>query len=161
MAWNWQVTLDAMRVMLLRRGRTSEDVDDLVQEAWLRYAVYQRERPVASPGAFLVRTVQNLAINADRARAVRGEEVAVEELSLVDPSPGTEDTVLGRERLARMDACLHRLESKTRAILLDIRLGGMSFDEAAEVHQISVSGVEKRVAQATAKIARWMEGWLQ
>lgn len=161
MVRNWQVTLDAMRVMLLRRGRKSEDADDLVQEAWLRFAVYQREKPVASPGAFLVRTVLNLAVTADRARAVRGEEVAVDELLLVDASSSTEATVLARERLARLDVCLNRLGSKTRAILLDIRVGGMSFNEAAEIHRISVSGVEKHVAQATAQIAQWMEGWRQ
>ena len=161
MVRNWQVTLDAMRVMLLRRGRKSEDADDLVQEAWLRFAVYQRKKPVASPGAFMVRTVLNLAVTADRARAVRGEEVAVDELSLVDTSPSTEATVLARERLARLDVCLDRLGSKTRTILLDIRVGGMSFNEAAEIHQISVSGVEKHVAQATAQITQWMEGWRQ
>lgn len=163
MVRNWQVTLDAMRVMLLRRGRKSEDADDLVQEAWLRFAVYQREcdKPVASPGAFLVRTVLNLAISADRARAARGEEIAVDELLLADASPGTEATVLARERLARLDVCLGRLGSKTRTILLDIRVGGMSYTEAAEIHGISVSGVEKHVAQATAQIAQWMEGWRQ
>jgi RNA polymerase sigma factor (sigma-70 family) len=159
MAGDWQVMLDAMRSMLRRRGRTTEDADDLVQEAWLRFALYQRRNEVASPGAFLARTVLNLAVTADRARAVRGEELAVEELSLADAAPGTEARVLARERLARLDVCLNRLGGKTRSIFLDIRVGGMSFTEAARIHQISVSGVEKHVAQATALITRWMEGW--
>src|SRR5262245_35248572 len=100
MAGDWQDMLDAMRSMLRRRGRTTEDADDLVQEAWLRYALYLRRNEVASPGAFLARTVLNLAVNADRARAVRGEELAVEELALVDGSSDTEAKVLARERLA-------------------------------------------------------------
>lgn len=156
---DWQVTLDVMRVMLLRRGRSAEDADDLMQEAWLRYAVYQRRKRVESPGAFMVRTVLNLAASADRARAAHGEQVAVDELALLDASPSIEATVLARERLARVDACLDRLGSRTRAIFLDIRVGGMSFSEAAEVHGMSVSGVEKHVTQAAVRISQWMEGW--
>lgn len=161
MVGNWQSMLDALRAWLLRRGRRREDADDLVQEAWLRYAVYQRDKPVESPGAFLARTVQNLAISADRARSVRGEEVDVADVSLLDPAADLEATVLSRERLARLEFCLSRLDDKSRAILLDVRLGGMSFSEAAEVHQLSVSGVEKNIARSTAQIARWMEGWRQ
>jgi RNA polymerase sigma factor (sigma-70 family) len=156
---DWQVTRDVMRVMLLRRGRSAEDADDLMQEAWLRYALYRRRKQVASPGAFMVRTALNLAASADRSRAARGEEVAAEELPLPDGSPDIEATVLARERLARLDACLDRLGSRTRAIFLDIRVGGMTFSEAAEVHGISVSGVEKHVTQAAVRISQWMEGW--
>lgn len=156
---DWQETLKMMRVMLLRRGRSAEDADDLSQEAWLRYEVYQRRRPVDSPGAFMVRTVLNLAASADRSRAAHGEEVAMDELALLDASPGIEDTVLARERLARVDECLDRLGSKTRAVFLDIRVGGMTFSEAAQVHGITVSGVEKHVTLAAVRISRWMEGW--
>lgn len=155
---DWQATLEVMRVMLLRRGRSAEDADDFMQEAWLRYEVYQRRKQVLSPGAFMMRTALNLAVSADRSRAAHGEEVAVEELALLDSSD-IEATVLARERLARVDACLARLGSKTRAIFLDIRVGGMTFSEAAEVHGISVSGVEKHVTQAAVRISRWMEGW--
>lgn len=159
MSKNWKGTLDAMRVLLLRRGRSAEDADDLTQEAWLRFAVYQAQKQVVCPEAFLTRTALNLAASADRARGVRGEEVAVEELSLLDASPGVEATVLARERLARLDFCLGRLRRRTRVIFLDVRVGGMSFSEAAQVHQLTVAGVEKHVTEATARISQWMEGW--
>lgn len=156
---DWKATLVAIRLVLLRRGRSAEDADDLMQEAWVRYAVYQARRQVLHPQAFLTRTVLNLAVSADRARAVRGEELAVEELSLLDTSPGIEATVLARERLARLDFCLGRLRRKTRAVFLDVRVGGMSFNEAAQVHGISISGVEKHVTEAAVRLSQWMEGW--
>ena len=158
---DWKVMLDAMRVVLLRRGRTAEDADDLAQEAYLRFAVYQARSQVASPQAFLTRTVLNLAVSADRARAVRGEEIAVDELLLLDASPSVEDTVLARERLARLDVCMNRLRGKTRAVFMDVRVAGMSFTEAAQVHRITVRGVEKHVSEATGRLSRWMEGWRQ
>lgn len=145
--------------MLRRRGRTSEDADDLVQEAWLRLAMYARQVQVAKPDAFLFRTALNLAVSADRARAVRGVEIEVEAVALVDSSPGTEDAVLARERIARLDVCLARLGPRTRAIFLDVRFGGMSYAEVAQRHRVTVSAVEKQVAKATMLVTRWMEGW--
>jgi RNA polymerase sigma factor (sigma-70 family) len=159
MANNWEAVLRRVRKRLLRHGRTSEDAEDLVQEAWLRFAMYEQATPVAKPGAFLLRIALNLAATADRARAARGEEVYVEEMALADDSPGTEAAVLARERVARVDTCLRRLGDKTRAIFMDVRLREMSYPEAAQRHGISVSGVEKQVAKATMLIARWMEGW--
>jgi RNA polymerase sigma factor (sigma-70 family) len=159
MGRNWDAVLRWVRVMLLRRGRTAEDADDLVQEAWLRFAVYERETPVAKPGAFLLRTALNLAVSSDRARAVRGEQVEVDDVPLVDASPGTEAEVLARERVARVDVCLRRLSRRTKDIFVDVRVHGMSYPEAAKRHRITVSAVEKQVAKATMLITRWMEGW--
>lgn len=161
MVKDWKLMLDSMRVVLLRRGRSAEDADDLAQEAYLRFAVYQARKQVEFPRAFLTRTVLNLAVSADRAKAVRGEELSVEELALLDGSPSIEDTVLARERLARLAFCVGRLGRKTRVVFLDVRVGGMSFAEAARVHQLSVRGVEKHVSQATVRLSQWMEGWRQ
>jgi RNA polymerase sigma factor (sigma-70 family) len=156
---DWKVVLGGMRLLLLRRGRTPEDADDLMQEAWLRFAVYEARGQVVCPEAFLTRTVLNLAVSADRARAVRGEEVAVEELALLDASPSIEATVLARERVARLAYCVERLSQKTRAVFIDVRVGGMSFNEAAQVHRLTVRGVEKHVSEATVRLSQWMEGW--
>lgn len=159
MVRDWGAMLKRVRAMLLRRGRTSDDADDLVQEAWVRLAVYERETPVERPGAFLFRTALNLGVSSDRARAVRGEPVELEEAVLMDGSPGIEATVLARERVARLDVCLARLDERTRTIFLDVRHRGMSYAEVAQQHRISVSAVEKQVAKATMLITRWMEGW--
>lgn len=159
MVKNWKALLARVRGVLLRRGRTADDADDLVQEAWLRMADFERDTPVVEPGAFLMRTALNLSVSADRARAVRGEAVAIEELSLADTAPDTEAAVLQRERLARLGVCLGRLGDRTRAVFLDVRVGGMSYAEAARHHGIGVSAVEKHVAKATMLVTRWMEGW--
>lgn len=159
MVRDWGAMLRRVRAMLLRRGRTSDDADDLVQEAWVRLAIYERETPVERPGAFLFRTALNLAVSSDRARAVRGQPVDAEEAVLVDGSPGIEATVLARERVARLDVCLARLDERTRTIFLDVRHRDLSYADAAQRHGISVSAVEKQVAKATMLITRWMEGW--
>jgi RNA polymerase sigma-70 factor (ECF subfamily) len=159
MVEDWKGLLDTVREVLVRRGRSAEDADDLMQEAWLRFAVYEARGEVLCAEALLTRVVLNLAASADRARAARGEQVALEELSLLDAAPGIEAVVLARERLRRLDFCLRRLRRKNRAVFMDVRVGGMSFAEAAQAHGMSVRGVEQHVAEATGRLLRWMERW--
>src|SRR5260221_2782357 len=61
---NWQSALQRARGALIRRGRTEHDADDLVQEAWVRLACYERDHPVAEPEAFLIRAAINLSIDS-------------------------------------------------------------------------------------------------
>lgn len=159
MAPNWQSVFSRVRAALMRRGRTVHDADDLVQEAWVRLACYEREQTVAKPEAFLMRTALNLSIDTHRARVNHGEEVLLEEVVLVDTAPGAEAVVLARERLARLSVCLGRLPEKTRDIFLSHRVDGMTYQEIAQHHGLSISTVEKHIAKATLKVTTWMEGW--
>jgi RNA polymerase sigma-70 factor (ECF subfamily) len=159
MATNWKVAFDNVRAALMRRGRTTHDADDLVQEAWLRLACYEREQTVVKPEAFLMRTALNLSIDTYRMHATRGEEVVPEEVVLMDPAPDVEAILLGRERMTRFSQCVGRLNQKTRDIFLAHRIDGMSYQEIAGRHQISISTVEKHIAKALAQITAWMEGW--
>jgi RNA polymerase sigma factor (sigma-70 family) len=143
----------------MRRGRSAQDADDFVQEAWVRLACYERDQPVEQPEAFLMRTALNLSIDSHRARVNHGEEVVLEEVILFDPSPDTEAVVLARERMTRMSHCLLRLNEKTRSILLAHRVDGLSYQEIAQQHGLSISAVEKHIAKATLQLTTWMEGW--
>lgn len=159
MATNWQATMSRVRAALMRRGRTVHDADDLVQEAWVRLACYEREQTVAQPEAFLMRTALNLSIDTHRTRVSHGEQVLLDEVVLVDTRPSAEATLLARERIARLSVCLGRLGDKTREIFLSHRVDGLTYQEIARHHQLSISSVEKHVAKATLQVTSWMEGW--
>ena len=88
----------------MRRGRSSHDAEDLVQEAWVRLACYEREHEVEEPEALLMRTALNLSIDAHRSRKSRGEEVLLDDEVIVDTAPSIEDVLLSRERLGRLIA---------------------------------------------------------
>eukprot|EP01031_Cornospumella_fuschlensis_P020646 gene20646-25312_t len=95
---NIKKTLANIRAVLLRRGNSAQDAEDLVQEAWVRLAGYQREQVVAQPEAFMMRAALNLSIDAHRARMTRGDEVLVEEAVIIDLAPTAEDSMLAKER---------------------------------------------------------------
>ena len=148
-----------VRAALMRRGRSAHEADDLVQEAWVRLACYEREQDVQEPEAFLMRTAMNLSIDAHRLSISHGEEVLLEEVVLVDTAPGTEAVVLARERMERMSHCLGRLNEKTRDIFIAHRVDGLTYQEIGKRHGMSTSTVEKYVARAALQITTWMEGW--
>ncbi len=159
MVKNWQVALARVRDALRRQGRTLHDAEDLVQEAWVRLACYSQDRTVEQPEAFLMRAALNLSIDAYRETKGRGEAVVLDEAVLVDTSPGVEAVALARERMARLIECLHGLNAKTRNIFLDHRFHGMSYQEIAREHGLSISAVEKHIARATLAVTSGMEGW--
>ncbi len=143
----------------MRRGRSEQDADDLVQEAWVRLACYERENHVEQPEAFLMRAALNLSIDAHRATATRGEQVLLEDVVLLDARPGVEDELLGRERLARLSECLARLSDKTRDIFLAHRVDGLTYQQIADQHGMSITSVHKHIAKALLVVTGMMEGW--
>jgi RNA polymerase sigma-70 factor (ECF subfamily) len=54
---------------------------------------------------------------------------------------------------------LGRLNEKTRDIFLAHRIDGLSYQEIARQHRLSISSVEKHIAKATLVMTSWMEGW--
>ncbi|WP_431257630.1 RNA polymerase sigma factor [Roseateles chitinivorans] len=159
MITDWTRSFARVRSALMRRGRSSQEADDFVQEAWLRLACYESSQPVDRPEAFLMRTALNLSVDAHRARSTHGDHVLAENVVLMDTAPGTEAIVLARERVARLSECVSRLRPKTRAILLAHRVDGRTYQDIALEHDLSISTVEKHVAKATLLLTSWMEGW--
>lgn len=159
MVTDWPSVFSRVKSALRRRGRSDHDADDLVQEAFVRLTCYERKQTVDKPEAFLMTTAINLSTDSHRRRERRGEEVMLEDVVLVDTAPRAEDVLLSRERLIRMSECISRLNEKTRAIFLAHRVDGLTYQEIARVHGLSISSVEKHVAKAALVVTAWMEGW--
>jgi RNA polymerase sigma-70 factor (ECF subfamily) len=157
---NWQEVLARVRGALQRRGRTSHEADDLVQEAWLRLVRYEDDKqPVEQPEAFLMRTALNLSIDTHRTSSGRGEHVLLEHVVLIDTAPSMEAALLAKERMARLTQGLARLSDKTRDVFLAHRIDGLPYTEIAKLHGISVATVHNHIAKATLRLTSWMEGW--
>jgi RNA polymerase sigma-70 factor (ECF subfamily) len=137
----------------------SQDADDLVQEALVRLATYEREHAVERPEAFLTKAALYLSIDANRTRNGRGEVGLLEDAVIIEMAPGAEDVPLSPERLARLSDCVARLSGETRNIFLAHRLDGLSYREIGRLHSMSTSSVEKHVVKAALLITAWMEGW--
>jgi RNA polymerase sigma factor (sigma-70 family) len=149
------VHLCYLKKLLRRRGRTLEEAEDLVQEAFVRLQVYCKEGgTVREPEAFLVRTVLNLAIDARRRdRRDLYENQSVEDLYLVDLSPSPDEVFAAEQRLLKIRCSLNRLSERTQEVFFLHRLEGFSYAEIAQRLRVSVSAVEKHIASAVATLA--------
>jgi RNA polymerase sigma-70 factor (ECF subfamily) len=151
-----RLLLTKIRKLLLSRGRTVDDTDDLIQEAFLRLELYCRDHEVQQPEAFLVRTALNLSVDERRsARARRIVPERVETLTLIDPRPTPDEVLATQQRLQRMKRGLQALTPRVREVFLMNRLDGYSYAQIAERLGISESAVEKHIAKASQFLWEW------
>jgi RNA polymerase sigma factor (sigma-70 family) len=156
---DWRKVFSETKAMLLRHGRSAHDADDLMQDAYLRLRRFSQDNRVENPKALFMKTALNLSIDAHRSRASRGDEVSPDDVDLIDPQPSVEAGVLGRECVQRMDVCLGRLPERTRQMVMEYHVRGLSFEEIARNHGLNSSTVHHQVSTAMFKIAGWMHGW--
>jgi RNA polymerase sigma-70 factor (ECF subfamily) len=150
--------IDRLRRLLRRKGRVHDDADDLIQEAFLRLQEYRQARRVLEPEAFLVRTVQNLSIDAHRVKGRRGTQVLVDDQihHLIDPAPLPDEVLASQQRLQRLRQGLESLSPRTREAVLLFRIDGLSQSQIAAQLGISASAVEKHIAKAALFLSDWM-----
>lgn len=147
-----------LRKLLRSRGRSADDADDLIQEAFLRLQLYCRDKPVEQPEAFLVRTALNLSIDGHRRASSRLTIVErVENLPLVDGAPPPDEVLAAQQRLQRVKQALDALNPRAREVFLLHRAEGYSYGQIAERLGISVSTVEKHMAKAALFFDAWLD----
>lgn len=153
-----QLLLGKLRRLLRSRGRSVDDTDDLIQEAFLRLHVYCRKHAVRQEEAFLVRTALNLSADKtrrDRIVVMESGDV-LEKLTLTDPGPAPEDVYAARARLQHWKAGLEALSPRRREVFLLNRIEGYTFTQIADRLGISLSMVEKHAARAILFLTDWM-----
>ena len=146
--------LAALRRRLLQRGRSSRrDIDDLIQEGFLRLCLYQQERkvPVRDPVAFLVDVVEKVQIDRLR-RATISRRIfsdrPLEEVDCADTASLPEQDLEAHQLIIRIEKSLASANPRTREAFLLHRFDGMSYLEIAERFSISTRAVANHIAKA-------------
>lgn len=150
-------TLRKCRAVLLRRGVSDCDVDDVVHDAFLRVKQYESTHQVHSAEAMLIRTAVNISI--DRERSYRRSPLAPAPESvdqIMDLNPGPDAICHARAELRRLEEGLRRLKDKSRRILLARRLHNLSVAEIAVREGMTPAAVEKQIIRSTLNLMNWM-----
>lgn len=154
MRWHTEVPslLARLKALLTRRGRSREDAEDLIQEAFLKLEQYcRRGLEVRSVEAFLKQTVSNLSASEFRTERpyIKGRVELDDEL-LRDPAPSPDEVFAAEQRLEQIRKLL---PPRTRQVYFMHKFGGYGYAEIAERLGCSISLVEKILAGAVTKIA--------
>ena len=136
--------------------------EDVVQEAYLRFAHADRERAapeqIRHPAGYLYRIVRNLALDWVRHRALEGDAPAPDQIdNLPTAAPTPEQTVLDRDQVRRLMAALGELPARTRLAFEMRRLEGRTFPEIARHLDVSVGFAHRLVKQALTHCASRLE----
>ncbi|MQA91682.1 MAG: sigma-70 family RNA polymerase sigma factor [Gemmatimonas sp.] len=141
----WAPLLDYVQSIL---GDPDEG-EDIVQEALVRLWTKRGSGPVDTPVApFLFRVVRNLALNRSRDLGVR-MRFALSRLGMpVVRSPTPADDCAASELATAVDAALARLPARRREVFELSRVHGLSYQQIAEVLEISPQTVANQMSRA-------------
>jgi RNA polymerase sigma factor (sigma-70 family) len=142
--------LQKMRGVLYRRGGRREEIEDLMQDAFVRLLEYcEKGAEVREPEAVLVRTVVRLSINRERdSHHDMYVRESIENLVLIDPGPIPEEILVADQCLEGMQRTLDSISRRTRRIFFLHRLQGLSYAQIGRETGLSVRTVEKHIARA-------------
>ena len=126
------------------------DVQDVVQESYLRVWKRHGERPITSVKAFLFKIARNLALNALRRERISPCLAASENVvsNVVEEGPGIAEQVCSREEAMILFAAIDALPGRCREIYILRKLKGLSQKEIAQQLGISEQTVEVQVVRA-------------
>ena len=128
-----------------------ELAEDAVQDAFAAALVrWQRDGVPANPGAWLLTTARNRAI--DRIRREQTLRRKTELLAALEPAEEVDDTIPD-ERLSLIFACCHPALATEAQVALTLRtLGGLTTEEIARAFLVPEATMAQRLVRAKRKI---------
>ena len=139
-----------------KRTRNAAEVQDLVQQVFLRLAQYRELNNIQNPDGFIFQTAANILKDHHRQSLVRqqgADHPAVRAVS-EDSDLSPERVLAGEETLARLVAALRQLPDRTRDVFVLRCFEGLKHAEIAQIHSISVRAVDKHMVKALTHIGQ-------
>jgi RNA polymerase sigma factor (sigma-70 family) len=153
--------LEAMLMQYLHHNwRNKADVEDLLQDVYVRvYEAALKEIP-HQPKSFVFTTARNLLINrARKEQVVSIEAVAdLEGLSVALDAPGADRTVIARDELRRLQSAIEKLPPRCREVVVLRRIEGIPRREIAARMGITEDTVAEYLANGMNTLADILYG---
>jgi len=143
-----------LRRWLDARLRSSEEANDLVQDAFARLLGSSAQDGLRQPEAFLNRIVRNLLIDRSRRVANRTPHVPIDESNELAERATQEDGIELVQMRERYRLAVDALPPRTREVFLLHRVDGLGYKEIATQLGISIRTVEWHVGEALVRIGK-------
>jgi RNA polymerase sigma factor (sigma-70 family) len=142
-----------------RLTHDQDEAADLVQEALVKLMALHGWAAISSPRAYVIRSIQNIAIERMRRAKIVGFQQLSEfdTIDLKDDAPDPFHVAAGREQMARLSAALAALPERCRTVFIRRRFHEQLPGEIAADLGISRSTLEKRLARAIYLLTQAMQ----
>ncbi|MFA5262876.1 MAG: RNA polymerase sigma factor [Opitutaceae bacterium] len=148
-----------LRAWLHSRFPSASDIDDIVQEAFMRVLQAHASVPMEAPKAFLFTTARNLVL--DRLRHQRVERIdslmEIDELPVMDDNADIPETVARTQELEILTRAIQSLPARCRQVLTLRKIYGMSQKEIAVELGIAEHTVEAQAAIGLRKCVEYFQ----
>jgi RNA polymerase sigma factor (sigma-70 family) len=136
----------------------AEDIEDLVQETYVRVYALPDYQSVGSPRALLFRIAHNMAVErARRQKSQATDSVAdFEQLTVYSSDAPADEQIDARSRFESFCAAVDRLPPLCRRVFVLRKVYRLSHDEIAEVLGVSHSTIEKHVAKGLVRCREYL-----
>ena len=144
----------ALRFHLRRAFPAVRDVDDVVQESYLRIWKTRAAQPVRSAKSFLFTIARRLAIDVLRRQRI-SPEVALPDwsaLHVLEDRPGVAEAACTRDELALLAQALHALPGRCREVMLLRQIEGVPQKEIARRLGLSELTVQTHVVHGLRRL---------
>jgi RNA polymerase sigma factor (sigma-70 family) len=147
-----------LRGWLVTHFRSTRDIDDIVQEAFLRVIRARERSAVRSTRAFLFATARNLAIDHLRRRSTTPTEplAGIEVLSVLDEGDSIPETASRNQEFILLTDAIQSLPDRCRQIFTLRKIYGLSQKEIAARLGISENTVSAQLTIGFHKCARYV-----
>jgi RNA polymerase sigma-70 factor (ECF subfamily) len=137
---------------------TVRDVDDVVQESYLRIWKARAGQPIQSAKAFLFRIARNLALDLVRRDRI-SPVIAVGDSAVefvADSRPDAAETASAGEKIRLLAEAVATLPDRCREIVILRKLDGLPQREVAARLGISEKTVEEQVSRGVRRCERYL-----
>jgi len=150
---------EMLRAWLQSRYQSSVNVDDVVQEAFLRVIRAREREPLQSPKSFLFATARNLALDMVRHSSVAMTQyLPHEDLSeFEDGGMGVPEIVARNQELEIMTRAIQSMPDRCRQVFTLKKVYGMSPKNIAEELGISVNTVWTQLKIGLKRFTQYMD----
>jgi RNA polymerase sigma-70 factor (ECF subfamily) len=152
----------ALRRFFKSRRIPQDDVEDLVQDAFLRLAARPGVESMERPEGYLFTTASNLLRDRHRrmaAQSAQTHEPYEDSLHGSIQGPDSpERALLATQAVVKLVEALFELPERTRAIFTLYHLEDLAHRDIAQRLGIAISTIERHMARATTHLAKRMEG---
>ena len=129
----------------------SKDVEDVVQETFLKFCKANADQEIRSPKSFMFKTAKNLALDyVKRAEHRLTDSLSADAdhvgLSDLSTSQGLSDQLATQRELSAFSDALIRLPAKCRQAFILRKVYGYTHKEIASLMSISEKTVEKHIS---------------
>lgn len=150
---------DQLRSYLRKQFPTVQDVDDVVQESYLRLLKVRNSTRIQSVKAFLFGIANHLAIDIIRKGKRIAARVDIEDitaLNVMEDGPDAAEVASVHQEVALLAEAIHSLPRRCREIMILRKLEHLSHQEIAGKLGISPSTVEAQVNRGMKLLASFL-----